>query len=80
MRAEGKKVKDNPELLTKSLKRKEQKKRKHQKDWSERKNKLEKKAKDKQEKRNKNLKARKQTRIDNKIKKAKKKGRAIPGF
>ena len=79
-KAEGEKVKDNPELLKKSLKRKEKMKDKRKKKWRDRENTVKKQQEAKQEKRSKNIQARKQTKKDNKLKKAKKKGRIIPGF
>ena len=79
-KAEGVKVKDNPELLKKAIKKKEQKKEKRKRDWTERKEKVDEQMKKKQDKRQRNIKKKKQARIDKKIKKAKKKGRIIPGF
>lgn len=79
-KAVGEKVKDNPELLKKALKRKEKIKIKTKKKWQDRENTVKKQQAAKQEKRNKNLQARKQAKKDKKIKKAIKKGRIIPGF
>ena len=79
-KAEGEKVKDNPEMLKKALKRKEKMKEKTKKKWKDRENTVKKQQDARQEKRNKNIQARKQTKKDNKLKKAKKKGRLIPGF
>lgn len=79
-KAEGMKVKDDPELLKKTIKKQEQIKKKSSKEWTERTDKLDKKQKEKQDKRQKNIKARKQKKVDTKIKKAKKKGRILPGF
>ncbi|CAH1271333.1 SURF6 [Branchiostoma lanceolatum] len=79
-KAQGVKLKDDPELLKKSIKRKDQIKKKSKKQWKERKDQVEANIKKKQNKRSDNLKARKQQKVSNKIKKAKKKGRVIPGF
>jgi hypothetical protein len=78
-KAEGVKVKDNPEHLKKALKKKEKVKEQRKKKWEERQERTEKQMKDRQLKRKKNIAAKKQSRIDKKIKK-KKKGRVIPGF
>ena len=79
-KAEGVKVKDNPELLKKAIKKRDQKKEKRRKEWADRTEKVEKQMQKQQEKRKKNIQKRKQLRIDKKVKKAKKKGRIIPGF
>lgn len=79
-KAEGEKVKDNPELLKKALKRREKKKEKSKNKWADRETTVKKNQDARQEKRKMNIQARKQTKKDNKLKKAKKKGRIIPGF
>jgi len=79
-KAEGVKVKDDPELLKKTIKKQEKLKKKSSKEWADRTEKVDKKQKEKQDKRLKNIKARKQKKVDTKIKKAKKKGRILPGF
>ena len=79
-KAEGVKVKDNPELLKKSIKRKDKRINRSKKDWSERQTKVEEKIKARQDKRKANVDKKKKGRIDKKIKKAKKKGRIVPGF
>lgn len=79
-RAEGQKVRDDPELLKKSIKKQEKKKQKSTKDWDERNEKVEKKVKERQEKRQRNIKSKKDKRGDAKLKKMKKKGHILPGF
>ncbi len=79
-KAEGAKIKDDPELLKKSIKKRDQKKKKSSKAWEERHDKLDKKMKDKQDKRKKNLHSKKLKTFDRKVKIAKKKGRILPGF
>lgn len=79
-KAEGQKVKDNPELLKKALKKKEKMKDKRKQKWGDRVKTVEKQQKDKQKKRTDNIQKRKQAAKDKKLQKAKKKGRLIPGF
>lgn len=80
MKAEGEKVKDDTNLLKKSLKKKEKMKEKRKKKWEERQSQTENRMKAQQDKRQKNIQARKQAKTDKKIKRAKKKGRMVPGF
>lgn len=80
MKAEGEKVKDDPTLLKKSLKKKEKFKEKRRKQWDERTSQTEHRMKAQQDKRQKNIMSRKQAKVDKKIKRAKKKGRTVPGF
>jgi len=80
LQTEGVKVKDDPELLKKTIKRKEKIKNKSSRDWDERKDKVDKRMKERQDKRTKNIKSKKQSNKDSKIKKSKKKGRVLPGF
>ena len=78
-KAEGVKVKDDVELLKKSLKKQEQKKRSSKKKWEERAENVEKKMGGRQEKRKDNLQKRKKDVKENKKKKSVKSGRLIPG-
>ena len=79
-KAEGVKVKDNPELIKKAMKKKEKRKDKSKRDWKERDEKVDAKQKQRQDKRTANIKKKKEGRLNKKITKAKKKGRVIPGF
>lgn len=79
-KAEGVKVKDNVELLKKTIARKEKKKKVSKAKWEERKNVLEKTKKEKQDKRTNNLLKKKKENKEKSKKKAIKKGRFIPGI
>ncbi|CAG9863921.1 unnamed protein product [Phyllotreta striolata] len=79
-KAEGEKIKDDPTLLKKTIKRKEQKQRSSKKKWQQRNEKVEKAKQERQTKRNENLMKRKKDKKVNKLKKAVKKGKVIPGF
>ena len=79
-KAEGVKVKDDAELIKKSVKRQQKMKQRSGKKWEERKERTEKMQQDKQDKRHANIKKRKETKTSKKIAKAKKKGRIVPGF
>ena len=79
-KAEGVRVKDNPDLIKKSIKKREKRKEKSKKDWKDRQDKVDKKVKERQDKRQHNIKKKKDGRINKKIAKQKKKGRIIPGF
>lgn len=79
-KAEGEKVKDNPEMLKKALKRKQKIADQRKKKWEKRVEHVEKMKDDRQKKRNENIQKRKQAVKDKKMQKLKKKGRILPGF
>lgn len=79
-KAGGEKVKDDPDLLKRTLKRKEQKKKQSAKKWESRLENVQKGIREKQEKRQENIMKRKKDKKLNKLKRAAKKGRVIPGF
>ncbi|EFN80463.1 Surfeit locus protein 6-like protein [Harpegnathos saltator] len=79
-KANGEKVKDDSELLKRSIKRKEQKKRHSAKKWDARIENVQKSKQERQDKRRENIMKRKKEKKLNKLKKAAKKGRVIPGF
>lgn len=74
-RSEGRKVKDDANLLMKSLKREQKSKEKSRKEWKERKEALESQMAKRQLKRHKNLQKRKHKKKEKKIRIQKKKGR-----
>lgn len=75
--AAGEKVKDNIEVLKRSIKRKEKMKERKKRKWETRKQLENKEKAKKQIKRKTNLEKRKDTKKENKIKKAKKRGRIM---
>lgn len=80
-KAEGTKVRDNPELLRKSLKKEQALKKQHAKKWKEREDRVEEKMRQKQEKRTKNIQSRKNQVKENKAaKRAKKFMKSSKGF
>lgn len=79
-RADGVKVRDDLDMLQKSLKKKEYRKKMSKKRWEERTVALEKKMQDRQTKRQDNLKARREAKLQKKGKKMKQKGHIVPGF
>lgn len=79
-KARGDKVKDDPSLLKKTLKRKEQQKRSSKKKWKERKSQELKRMEKKQETRQRHIKERQEAKKGNKSKKAKVKKTRNPGF
>lgn len=78
-RVKGDKVRDDANLLKKSLKRQQQKKAASTKKWGARTEKVNEKMKAKQEKRKTNIKARSMKKKDNKVKK-RISGKKTPGF
>lgn len=79
-KAGGEKVKDDPDLLKKTIKRQEQKKKQSSKKWESRVENVKKGIRERQDKRQDNIAKRKKDKKMNKLKKASKKGRIIPGF
>ncbi|KAK3920310.1 Surfeit locus protein 6-like protein [Frankliniella fusca] len=79
-KAEGVKIKDDPELLKKTLKREETKKKRSAKQWASREHTKKKALSDKVQKRESNIQARKDQMKNKKRAKAIKKGRIVPGF
>ncbi|XP_054272968.1 surfeit locus protein 6 homolog [Macrosteles quadrilineatus] len=77
-RASGEKVKDDPELLRKSIAREKNKKMRSQKKWKARIDHVEKEKQEKQKKRKENIQARKTDKKKKKMKKAIKKGSYVP--
>ena len=78
-KAEGVKVKDDVELLKKSLKKQQQKKKASKSKWEKRNSDVEKKKEGQQAKRKENIMKRKKEKKEGKVKKMVKKGRNIPG-
>ncbi|KAK7095175.1 surfeit locus protein 6 homolog [Littorina saxatilis] len=79
-KAKGEKVKDDPVLLKRALKRKEKMKTHRVKKWDDRKQIVEKHKNQRQDKREKNLQKRKDDKKAKHRKKLIKKGRILPGF
>ncbi|XP_001604974.2 surfeit locus protein 6 homolog isoform X1 [Nasonia vitripennis] len=79
-KATGEKVKDDPELLKRTIKREEQKKKHSHKKWESRQVGVQKAVQERQQKRSENIMKRKKDVKTNKLKRAAKKGRIIPGF
>lgn len=79
-KAEGQKVKDDPDLLKKSVKKQEQIKRASAKKWEARKEGVKKAQEERQRKREVNINKRKDEKKNKKLKRAVKRGRVIPGF
>lgn len=76
----GKTVKDNTEMLHKSIKRKKVLKKKSKVDWKNRAEKVTKDIQTRQKKRNDNIKKKQDEKKKNKLKKLAKRGRIIPGY
>lgn len=79
-KAEGQKVKDDPLLLKKSLKKKDQKVKSSKKKWEARIKGVEKVKEERQKKRKENIDKRKKDKKVKKMKNATKRGKIIPGF
>jgi len=79
-KAEGRKVKDDPILLKKSVLKKEQKVRSSKKKWEARIKGVEKAKDDRQKKRAGNIDKKKKEKKVKKLKTAAKRGKIIPGF
>ncbi|KAF3422396.1 hypothetical protein E2986_09842 [Frieseomelitta varia] len=79
-KSSGEKVKNDPDLLKRRLKRKEGKKKQSAKKWESRLENVQKGIQERQSKRQNNITKRKKEKKINKLKKAAKKGRVIPGF
>ena len=77
LKSEGVKVKDDPELLKKSIVKKKTRKDKSAKKWEARKSKIEKMKQDKQQKRTENIQKKIKEKKGKKLKKLAKKGRII---
>lgn len=80
LRASGEKVKDDPELLKRSMKRKEQIKKQSVQKWKSRIENTQKSIQERQEKRRENIMKKKKEKKLNKLKKAAKKGRIVSGL
>lgn len=78
-KAEGKKVKDDPKLLIKAIKKKKDIKKKSKKAWQERKQKVESGIASKQKKRQENIDKKIGEKKSKKLKRMSKKGRVLPG-
>ncbi|KAG5892310.1 hypothetical protein JTB14_023490 [Gonioctena quinquepunctata] len=79
-KAEGQKVKDDPALLMKSVKKQEQKQRSSKKKWEQRISGVEKTKEERQKKRSENIQKRKKEKKTKQKKNASKRGKIIPGF
>lgn len=76
----GVKVKDDPELLRKTIRKDQQIKKKSEKKWKDRQRKVKQEISDKQKTRNENIAKKKEERKQFVRKKAVKRGRIVPGF
>lgn len=79
-KASGEKVKDDPALLKKSMKKQEQKQRSTKKKWEQRIKGVEKAKEERQKKRQENIQKRKKDKKTKKLKQAAKRGKIIPGL
>lgn len=80
MKSEGIKVKDDADLLKKSIKKQKDRKEKSKTKWAQRENKIKKEQEERQRKRTDNIQARAKQKKLGKLKKSAKKGRIIAGF
>lgn len=76
-KAEGEKVKDDPVLLKKSIKKMEQKKKQSKKKWDERKSNVEQKLQERQKKRQENISKKKKEKKAKIVKASAKRGRVV---
>lgn len=76
-RCEGKKVRDDPKKIERSLVRQQKTKIRHFKKWKERKEKVEDRMERRQQRRQRNIKAKKQEKLKKKMKRLRKKGKII---
>lgn len=79
-KAAGERLKDDPKLIAKTIRRERQKKKQSQKKWQERRESEVQKREEKQGKREANINRRKEQKQKKVIDKLKKKGRILPGF
>jgi len=79
-KAEGAKLKDNPKLLKKTIKRKEKQKQKSSKNWQDRVETVEKQKEEKQKLRKQHIKEKREEKMNKKSGKKKKKKGFTPGF
>nr|XP_053642985.1 surfeit locus protein 6 homolog [Cherax quadricarinatus] len=79
-KAEGVKVRNDVDLIKKTIKKKESNKKTSQKTWEQRKEIIEKKKTEKLNTRKKNIKIRKEAKLNKKMKKMKNRGHIVPGF
>lgn len=79
-KVEGKKVKDDPQLLYKAIKKRKDEKKRSKKQWVQRKNKVESGIEQRQKKRQENIDKRIKDKRIKKLKTASKRGKVIPGF
>ncbi|QQP56856.1 Surfeit locus protein 6 -like protein, partial [Caligus rogercresseyi] len=79
-KAEGQKLKDDEGLLKKTVKKMESRKKSTKRKWDKRVDDEDRRKDASQKKRTENIQKRKKEKKDRKIKKAVKRGRAVPGF
>lgn len=79
-KADGQKLRDDPQLLARTLRRKRQNRARSQREWQSRVERQSREQRDKQQKRAANIQQRKQAKQSRRVQSLKKKGRIIPGF